>query len=125
MEYERFIQPKELEIGGQKFAISKIPAIQAQSIYPAIAKSVKDNGLLGLTMLPVDVVRNLMSYAAVKSGEAWMSLGNDEMLADTFKDNFGDMQTLLVNVERYTYGFFVSGDLLNELAEVGATDSAS
>ena len=29
MEYEKFIQPKEMEIGGRKFAISKIPSIQA------------------------------------------------------------------------------------------------
>ena len=84
MDYEKFIQPKEMEIGGQKFAISKIPAIQAQAIYPAIAKSVKENGLLGMTMLPVDVVRSLMSFAAVKNGEHWMPLGNDEVLADTF-----------------------------------------
>ena len=125
MEYEKFIQPKEMEIGGRKFAISKIPAIQAQAIYPAIAKSVKENGLLGMTMLPVDVVRNIMSFAAVKSGEAWFCLGNDEMLADTFKDNFGDMQKLLVIIEKHTYDFFVSGDLLDELAEAEATDSAS
>ena len=125
MEYEKFIQPKETEIGGRKFAISKIPAIQAQAIYPAIAKSVKENGLLGMTMLSVDVVRSIMSFAAVKRGEAWFCLGNDEMLADTFKDNFGDMQKLLVSIEKYTYDFFVSGDLLDELAAAEATDSAS
>lgn len=125
MDYEKFIQPKELEIGGQKFAISKIPAMQAQAIYPAIAKSVKDNGLLGLTMLPIDIVRSLMSFAAIQNGEHWFTLGNDEMLANTFKDNFGDMQKLLVNIERYTYDFFVSGDLLDELAAAEATDSAS
>ena len=125
MDYEKFIQPKEMEIGGQKFAVSKIPAIQAQAIYPAIAKSVKENGLLGLTMLPVDVVRSLMSFSAVKNGEHWMPLGNDEVLADTFKDNFGDMQKLLVSIEKYTYDFFVSGDLLDELAAAEATDSAS
>ena len=125
MDYEKFIQPKEMEIGGQKFASSKIPAIQAQAIYPAIAKSVKENGLLGMTMLPVDVVRSLMSFAAVNNGEHWMPLGNDEVLADTFKDNFGDMQKLLVSIEKYTYDFFVSGDLLDELAAAEATDSAS
>ena len=125
MDYEKFIQPKEMEIGGQKFAISKIPAIQAQAIYPAIAKSVKENGLLGMTMLPVDVVRSLMSFASGKSGEHWMPLGNDEVLADTGKDNFGDMQKLLVSIEKYTYDFFVSGDLLDELAALEATDSAS
>ena len=125
MEYERCIQPKETEIGGRKFAISKIPAIQAQAIYPAIAKSVKENGLLGMTMLSVDVVRSIMSFAAVKRGEAWFCLGNDEMLADTFKDNFGDMQKLLVIIEKHTYDFFVSGGLLDELAALEATDSAS
>lgn len=125
MDYEKFIQSKEVEIGGQMFAISKIPAIQAQAIYPAIAKAVKEHGLLGLTMLPIDVVRGLMSYAAIKNGEHWFTLGNDEMLANTFKDNFGDMQKLLVNIERYTYDFFVSGDLLDELVEAEATDSAS
>ena len=125
MDYEKFIQPKEMEIGGQKFAISKIPAIQAQAIYPAIAKSVKENGLLGLTMLPVDVVRSLMSFAAVKNGEHWMPPGNDEVLADTSKDNFGDMQKLRVSIEKYTYDSFVSGDLLDELAAAEATDSAS
>ena len=125
MDYEKFIQPKEMEIGGQKFAISKIPAIQAQAIYLAIAKSVKENGLLGMTMLSVDVVRSIMSFAAVKSGEAWFCLGNDEMLADTFKDNCGDMQKLLVIIEKHTYDFFVSGALLDELAAVEATDSAS
>lgn len=125
MEYEKFIQPKEVEIGGRKFAISKIPAIQAQAIYPAIAKSVKDNGLLGMTMLSVDAVRNIMSFAAVKRGEAWFCLGNDEMIADTFRDNFGDLQKLLVIIEKHTYDFFVSGALLDELAVAEATDSAS
>lgn len=125
MDYEKFIQPKEMEIGGQKFAISKIPAIQAQAIYPAIAKSVKDNGLLGLTMLPIDIVRSLMSFSAIRNGEHWFTLGNDEMLTNTFKDSFGDMQKLLVSIEKYTYDFFVSGDLLDELAAMEATDSAS
>ena len=125
MEYEKFIQPKEMEIGGRKFAISKIPAIQAQAIYPAIAKSVKDNGLLGMTMLPVETVRSLMSFAAIQNGEHWFTLGNDEMLTNTFKDNFGDMQKLLVIIEKHTYDFFVSGDLLDELAAAEATDSAS
>ena len=125
MEYEKFIQPKEMEIGGRKFAISKIPAIQAQAIYSAIAKSVKENGLLGMTMLSVDAVRNIMSFAAVKRGDAWFCLGNDEILNDTFKDDFGDLQKLLVAVEKHTYDFFVSGGLLDELEAVGATDSAS
>lgn len=125
MDYERFIQPKDMEIGGHKFAISKIPAVTAQAIYPSIAKSVKEHGLLGMTMLPVETVRNLMSFAAVKNGEIWLSLGNDEILDDTFKDNFGDLQKLLVAVERYTYDFFVSGNLLEELAPEEATDSAS
>ena len=125
MEYEKFIQPKEVEIGGRKFAISKIPAIQAQAIYSAIAKSVKENGLLGMTMLSVDAVRSIMSFAAVKRGEAWFCLGNDEILNDTFKDDFGDLQKLLVAVEKHTYDFFVSGDLLDELAAAEATDSAS
>lgn len=125
MDYERFIQPKDMEIGGHKFAISKIPAVTAQAIYPSIAKAVKEHGLLGMTMLPVETVRNLMSFAAVKNGEIWLSLGNDEILDDTFKDNFGDLQKLLVAVVKYTYDFFVSGDLLVELAEAEATDSAS
>ena len=125
MDYEKFIQPKELDIGGRKFAISKIPAVTAQAIYPSIAKAVKEHGLLGMTMLPVETVRSLMSFAAIQNGEHWFTLANDEMLTNTFKDNFGDMQKLLVIIEKYTYDFFVSGDLLDELAAAEATDSAS
>lgn len=125
MEYEKFIQPKEIVLGENKFAISKIPALMAQSIYPSIAKLVSDNGLLGLTMISVDTMRSLMAFVAVKNGEHWFTLGNDELLNNTFKDDFGDLQKLSIEVIKYTYDFFVSGNLLDALAQTAETDSVS
>ena len=106
----------------KRFRVVGVIGVIVSNQFPCL---VNENGFLGMTMLSVDAVRNIMSFAAVKRGDAWFCLGNDEILNDTFKDDFGDLQKLLVAVEKHTYDFFVSGDLLDELAAAEATDSAS
>ena len=63
MNYDKFIEPKQINIGERKFTISKIPALKAQVIYTAVAKSVSENGALGMTML--QQMRQLIAVAGI------------------------------------------------------------
>ena len=51
MELKKFLEPKEIEIKGTNYIISKIPAIQAQQIYGAIMRECKDEGDIGMTYI--------------------------------------------------------------------------
>ena len=116
MEYEKFIQPKEMEIGGRKFAISKIPAMEAMSIYSELAKAVSANGALGMTMLPSSVNKQILGYVALCDKDGiWVSLSTDSIINEIFRDDFGDLQQVIIEMVEENFGFFVSGKLLDKL----------
>ena len=122
MDYNKFIGAKEIEIGGRKFAVSRIPALEAQTyVYPAVAKCVQLNGLLGTTMLDTAVVREILKYTAVRQDDgSFLELDIDTRINDTFSKNFEDMARLVVAMIRENFGFLTDGNLHEVLGIVEA-----
>ena len=128
MQYEKFIQPKEIGIGNRTFAISRVPSLEAQPLYNVIAKSVSDNGLIGITILPGSIVEQILGYTALFGDDKiWLTLSNKSIINEVFQDDFGELQQLVVAMVKENFDFFVSGKLLDQLVEgeEAATDSAS
>ena len=128
MQYEKFIQPKEIGIGDRTFAISRVPSLEAQPLYNVIAKSVSDNGLIGITMLPGPIVEQILGYTALFGDDKiWLTLSNKSIINEVFQNDFGELQQLVVAMVKENFDFFVSGKLLDQLVEgeEAATDSAS
>ena len=128
MQYEKFIQPKEIGIGNRTFAISRVPALDAQPLYNVIAKSVSDNGLIGITMLPGSIVEQILGYTALFGDDKiWLTLSNKSIINEVFQNDFGELQQLVVAMVKENFDFVVSGKLLDQLVEgeEAATDSAS
>ena len=128
MQYEKFIQPKEIGIGNRTFAISRVPSLEAQPLYNVIAKSVSDNGLIGITMLPGPIVEQILGYTALFGDDKiWLTLSNKSIINEVFQNDFGELQQLIVAMVKENFDFFVSGKLLDQLVEgeEAATDSAS
>lgn len=120
MNYDKFIQPKEITVGDRTFAISKIPAMEAMSIYSELAKAVSANGALGMTMLPPSVNKQILGYVALYDKDGiWVSLSTDSIINEIFRDDFGDFQQVIIEMVEENFGFFVSGKLLDKL--VGRT----
>lgn len=113
MDYDKFISAKEVEIGGRKFAISKIPSIEAvESVYPAVAKSVQMHGILGVTMLDFNIIRTMLKYTALRlDSGAWHPLDIDTRISDTFDGKFKDLQMLVVAMVKENFDFLTDGNL--------------
>lgn len=112
MNYNDFIQPREVTIGNRCFTISKIPALVAQSeIYPAVAKALSSDGALGLTMLPTRVVSAILSYTAerIENG-SWFELDSIDRVNKAFPD-IKDMHRLVVEMTKENFGFLTDGSL--------------
>lgn len=120
MDYNSFIDPEETTIGGTKFTISRIPAIQAQKIYGDIMRSITDIGDIGMTFLPDTVSRAILSYTAFNDEGTWFALDQDQRMDRAFKD----VQTLIkleVAMIRKNFGFLFTGLLQDLLAELHGT----
>ena len=110
MDNTRFLEPKEIEIDGAKFIISKMPAIQAQQAYGAIMRECKDEGDIGMTYLSEQTVVDILKYAALKDEDSV------EVLEDIDKINFACPNvSMLIKLEaamiRYNFGFLFNGTL--------------
>lgn len=127
MNYDKFIEPKQINIGERKFTISKIPALKAQAIYTAVAKSVSENGALGMTMLPTATVRDILNYVAVydESNDYHKVLDTEDSIGNTFNTNVGDMVTVVVRMIHENFGFLTDGNLLALLEAPEGADSVS
>lgn len=103
-------KPKEIEINGSKFVISKIPAIQAQQIYREIMQETGDDGDIAMTYLASEATLPLLSYAASADGEEWVMLDSEERINFCCSDLL-----MLINLEaamiRYNFGFLFDGSL--------------
>ena len=124
MDYSKFIKPREVEIGGETFSISQIPAIESQGLYRVVAKSISENGLIGMTMLPVETVRGILAYVAAKTNDQWFSLDTESRINGHVSDK-ATMQKLVVAMIRENWGFLVDGSLLDVLGVQEAGASAS
>ena len=114
MDPKKFIEPKEIEIDGTRYVISRIPAVQAQQIYGAIMRETKADGDVAMTYLSEETSLALLSYSAYVTG----SEGDDAWspLEDANQINFACPKIdFLIKLEaamiRYNFGFLFDGTL--------------
>lgn len=128
MPYSSFIKPKDYKIGSRTFALSRIPAFDAQmSIYPEVARVISGGGALGVTRLPAMIVKQILAYTAVRLEDGtWRELDSENVINDTF-DDIADMHTLLCAQVAENFGFLTDGRLLKVLGlkEAEAEESVS
>lgn len=124
MNYDKFIQPEKIKVGDSEFTISRIPALDAQPIYKEVAKSVTENGVIGITMLPMNVIKAILGYVAYDGSPCWIVLDSDRIINECFKDT-KDLHEVIIRMIKLNFGFLINGDLLDLLADKEATDSAS
>ena len=100
--------------------------MDAIPIYNEVAKSVAENGILGITMLPSKTIRDMMSYTALVDEDGISIVPNTESVFNSiFSEDFGSLQTLVVEMVKENFDFFVSGNLLEKLVDkTKATDFA-
>ena len=117
MNTEKFIKAKEISINNRTFVVSKIPAMDAIPIYNEVAKSVSNNGILGITMLPQKTVREIVSFTALIDDDGISLVPNTEQVFNSiFSEDFGSLQTLIISMVKENFDFFVNGNLLEQLA---------
>ena len=117
MNTEKFIKAKEISIDNRTFVVSKIPAMDAIPIYNEVAKSVSDNGILGITMLPQKTVREIVSFTALIDDDGISLVPNTEHVFNSiFSEDFESLQTLVISMVKENFDFFVNGKLLEQLA---------
>lgn len=126
MNADKFIKSREVLVNEKTFIVSKIPAMDAIPIYNEVAKSVAENGILGITMLPSKTIRDMMSYTALVDEDGISIVPNNESVFNSiFSEDFGSLQTLVVEMVKENFDFFVSGNLLEKLVDkTKATDFA-
>ena len=114
MDPKKFIEPKEVEIDGAKFVISRIPAVQAQQIYGSIMRESREDGDVAMTYLSEETMLGLLSYSAYVTGsegdDAWTPLDDANQI------NFACPKIeVLIKLEaamiRYNFGFLFDGTL--------------
>lgn len=112
MDYNKFIQAREISIGSRTFTVSKIPAIEAQTqSYPAVAKAISTDGILGLTMLKPSAVLDILKYSAVRlESGSWMELDSIDRINKTFTE-VKEMHKLVVEMVKENFGFLIDGSL--------------
>ena len=110
MDPKKFIEPKEIEIDGRKYVISKIPAVQAQQIYRFIMKESKEDGDIAMTYLTEPTLIALLSYSALVDGEVWTALDNSNQV-DFACNKIENLIKLEAAMIRYNFGFLFDGTL--------------
>ena len=110
MEPKKFIEPKEIDIDGGKFIISKIPAIQAQQVYRAVMRESKEDGDIAMTYLTEETAIALLSYSAVVNGEDWTALdsANQINVACSKLEQLIKLEAAMI---RYNFSFLFDGTL--------------
>ena len=120
MDPKKFIEPKEIEIDGGKFIISKIPAVQSQQIYGAIMRESKDDGDVAMTYLSTETAISLLSYTAAVTADGgsdgWTVL-DDENQVDFACKSIEMLIKLEAAMIRYNFSFLFDGTL-QEVLEV-------
>jgi hypothetical protein len=110
MDPKKFIEPKEIEIDGRKYVISRIPAVQAQQIYRFLMKESKEDGDIAMTYLTEPTAVALLSYSALVDGEVWTALDetNQVNFACSKIENLIKLEAAMI---RYNFGFLFDGTL--------------
>lgn len=124
MDAKKFLEPKEIEIDGKKFVISKIPAIQAQQVYRNVMIEAKDDGDVAMTYLTEDTALALLEWAGTAEGDEWASLDS----ADKVNFCCQNLMTLIkleAEMIRYNFGFLFDGSLQKVLGVLRDTMPAT
>ena len=110
MEYSQMIRPREVQIDGKTFCVSKIPALYAIPIRNSITAILKDNGSLGIAMFGERLTRDLLQYCAYNDNGNWEPFITDKRINAAFED---DATLLRLTTERVkeNFGFFLDGRL--------------
>lgn len=125
MDYTKFIKPKEVVLDGETYAISQIPALEAQEIYREVAKSYSEHGLIGFTMLSQGTVRAILAYVAVRVDDNWFSLDTETRINGYLQGKKAVQARLLVLMIKENWGFLTDGSLLDVLGLEEAKESES
>lgn len=110
MDYEKFLDPEEVEINGVKFTLSRIPAVQAQQVYGELVKASDGVGDIGMTFLPQNVSRTILSYAAFYDVDSWAVLDTEIVVNNAFR-SLDTLLKLEVAMIRKNFGFLFDGGL--------------
>lgn len=125
MDYAKFIKPREVVLDGETYAISQIPALEAQEIYREVAKSYSEHGPIGFTMLSQGAVRAILAYVAARVDDNWFSLDTETRINGYLQGKKAVQARLLVLMIKENWGFLTDGSLLDVLGLEGAKESES
>jgi hypothetical protein len=102
---KEFIEPKTVEIDGQSFTYSRIPAFFAAEIYDKI---VENKGII-----PQAVKIDMLSRCCVSTENGDIVL-DKPVLIDTYIKKFQTLRKLIDAVYEYNFGFFGDGEASQE-----------
>jgi len=101
------IEPKEIDIDGKKFIISKFPAVQGREI-------IANYPLTGMPKKNEEIMLKLMSYVAVPLESGHMTLGNEKAINSQIS-SWEILMKLEIEMMEYNCSFFQRGQILNLL----------
>lgn len=117
-----FRNPEVVEIGGRKVTISSIPSVEGLSIYRAIVPFIRDNGSLGITLIPQNIIIQITKFTAVELQDGGkLPLETVDSLNANF-DMFGILSIVKKMYDK-NFGFFADGSLQKLLLEEGTAQS--
>lgn len=114
-----FIDPEQVEIDGEKFWISKIPAFNAQEIFMSAIQAFQ---MKDASSLPKGTMLKLMSYVAVPGADendyhVGIPLETEASINVNVKDVFTLLQVEVKMIEK-NYGFLFDGRLQEVLGSI-------
>lgn len=117
MTVDEFIEVEDLTIDGGKFRISRIPAVQAKAIYGGIMRATDDVGDVGMTFLPIELSKQLLSFAAYFEDDMWLALDSEDRINSAFPllENLIKLETAMI---KKNFGFLFNGGLRKVLVEL-------
>lgn len=106
METKKLIDKEDVEVGGRKFFISRIPAVQAQRLFLAGFGALNNKMMSGL---PPAMMDELLSYCGTYNGEGQeVQFVNPDIINMFVKDMF-DLIQLEHKMVRKNFGFLFDG----------------
>lgn len=100
------LKPKEIEVNGKTYIISRIPAVEAREIvtqYPITGMP-----KLGDYKMNEELMFKLMSYVSVPVGDLTIALTNKSLI-NNHVENFEVLLTLEAKMMEYNVSFFQDG----------------
>lgn len=108
---DQFLDAKDIAVGEKTYRISRIPALDAQSVYADIIRTTGDYGDLGMTMLPEQLAMRLLKYCAVKNEAGdWIVLDTRDVV-NSYLTKTIDLISLQMEMINHNFSFFKDGSL--------------